>query len=60
MRYLFALLFALPVGAAEFPNPFQEPFDNRFACHNEYVLSLEFYGGRWRYIPIKIMVCEVP
>lgn len=61
MRYLLALLFALPVSASELPNPFdQAPAPRFLQCHYKYVLSLEFYGGRWRYIPIEVVVCDIP
>lgn len=61
MRYLIALLFALPVSAAELSNPFgQLTAPKLMGCRYEYVLSLEFYGGQWRYIPVQIVVCDIP
>lgn len=60
MRYIIALLMAMPVSAAEVSNPFQTPSEKAYSCRYEYRLSLEFYGGRWRYIPIQIVVCDIP
>lgn len=60
MRYIIALLMATSVSAVEVSNPFQIPSEKAYSCRYEYRLSLEFYGGRWRYIPVQIVVCNAP
>jgi hypothetical protein len=55
------LLFSGKAIASEVENqPNQKPAPPIMECHYEFQISLEFYGGRWRYIPVQIIVCKSP